>query len=166
MKKHAFTLIEIIVVVSIVLIMAALGVGSYRAARQNITIDLEADKLMTTLFALRDLSTVKAKCFGARLERGKEPQKIEADFNRALNNASGSGPGGCDLRGERRSILPWSPEVEVTNEGISILFMPPHGKIQIFPTMEAKEVNLALKNMPQVARTIIINPASEKIEKK
>lgn len=155
--KHAFTLIEILLVLSVILIVAMLGIGSYTAARQNMTIDLEADRLVILFHELRDASRAGARCFGIRFEKNENPQKIEAAYQNPRQ--------GCDPN-ETSSPLPWSPEISVARENaVSVLFIPPHGNIKIQPDADFAEVTLALKKVPQKTRTITIEHATGRIWK-
>lgn len=156
--KYAFTLIEILLVLSVILIVATLGIGSYTAARQNMAIDLEADRLVVLFHELRDASRTGTRCFGLRFEKNEDPQKIEAAYRNPRQ--------GCDPN-ETNSPLSWSPEISVAQENtVSVLFIPPHGNIKIQPDADAAEVTLALKKVPQKTRTIMIEPSTGKIWKK
>lgn len=155
--KHAFTLIEILLVLSVILIVATLGIGSYTVARQNMAIDLEADRLVVVLHELRDASRAGARCLGLRFEKNENPQKIETAYRNPRQ--------GCDPN-ETSSPIPWSPEISMAQENaVSVLFIPPHGNMKIQPDAAFVEVILALKKVPQKTRAIMLEPKTGKIWK-
>lgn len=152
---RAFTLIEIIFVIAVILIIAGLGAGSYGAARRSMAVDLEADTLVASLHQFRDASRTQPKCVGIRFEKNAAPKKIETAY---LNPTQG-----CDAK-ETLSALAWSDEVVILNS-LSILFIPPHGTMKIAPTNEKAEVGIAFKQNPAHNRKVFFDPQTGKIEK-
>lgn len=152
--KRAFTLIEIIFVIAVILLVASLGVGGYTASRRNMAIDLETDRLVVLLHELRDASKKGNVCHGLRLKKNEAPRKIEKAY---LNKKSGCGGE------EKQSEISWEGEVETTE--LSIIFIPPHGEMKIEPVNEKTEVQVNLKKSSGTKRTIILEPQTGKIEK-
>lgn len=152
---RAYTLIEIIFVIAIILIMVAIGIGSYGAARQSMAVDLQTDELVALLHQLRDTSRSQTKCVGVRFVKNMPPKKIETAY---LNPRQG-----CDAK-ELLSELAWSDEVVVLNS-LSILFVPPHGAMKTGPTNEKAEVEIAFKKNQAKSRKVIFEPRTGKIEK-
>jgi prepilin-type N-terminal cleavage/methylation domain-containing protein len=161
---RAFTLIEIIFVIAVILIIAALGAGSYGAARRSMAVDLEADTLVASLHQFRDASRVQPKCAGVRFTKNTSPKKIETAY---LNSKQG-----CDAN-ETLSELVWPDEVIISKlvlgdaeqNSLSILFIPPHGTMKIVPANEKTEVSIAFKANTTHSRTVVLEPKTGKIEK-
>lgn len=152
--KRAFTLIEIIFVIAVILLVASLGVGGYTASRRNMAIDLETDRLVVLLHELRDASKKGNVCHGIRLKKNEAPRKIEKTY---LNKKSG-----CSNE-EKQSEISWEGEVE-TNE-LSVIFIPPHGEMKIEPVNEETEIRVNLKRNPGNTRTVMLEPETGRIEK-
>ncbi|MEK7524041.1 MAG: hypothetical protein AAB588_03330 [Patescibacteria group bacterium] len=160
----AFTLLEIVIVIGIILLLATLGIGSYSAARRSLTIDLETDKLVQLVSSLREISKTSPQCAGIRFETNRPSQKIVYAYKNSVE--------GCEKNG---ILTPTNGSSEVTITGIqqgtvivktaSLLFTPPLGTLQIQPTAENLSITLALKNSPTVRRTISFELTTGKIEK-
>lgn len=158
-----FTLMEIIIVISVVLILAVLGIGSYGVARRAIAIDLETDKLVAALASAREESKIGLLCRGFLFKKNTAVQKIEAAYRNPVL--------GCDNNYEK-SAFPASAEVAVAGlteddaavDEFSVIFAPPLGKMQIRHGAKTAEITLALKTGPN-ARRILLNSETGKIEK-
>lgn len=162
--KKAFTLIEILIVISIILIITSIGIGSYTMVRKNMTVDLETDKLVAVMHSLRETSRTEVKCAGLKLTKNSPPEKIEALYKNAVD--------GCDET-ETLSEIDWSNEIiisEIALDGIkhnvaSVIFVPPMGNMQLKPTASKSDITLALKNGNYKTKTISLDKLTGKIEK-
>lgn len=148
-------MIEIIFVIAVILIMAALGAGSYSAARQSAALDLQTDELVALLHQFRNISGSQTKCVGVRFIKNAPPKKIESAY---LNPRQG-----CDAK-ETLSEMAWSDEMAVL-DSLSVVFAPPYGTMKIQPSNEKAEVGIVLKKNPAKSRVIRLEPQTGKIEK-
>lgn len=156
---------EIILVLGIILMLAAIGLGVFSGARQNLSIDLETDKLIAAFNSLRANAQAKAECFGIAFEQNKQPQKITAPY---LNRIQGCGAD------ENRSTLPWQKEITVSDlildggskNEFAVWFMPPNGKLRLSPDGASGEIILAIASPAAVSKKIVLNPNTGVIEKK
>lgn len=160
----AFTLIEILIVISIILIIASMGIGAYSSARRGITVDLESDKIVATLHSFRSEAQNTSKCIGMIFQKGKTPRRIESGF---LNMVDG-----CDTT-SGSSPLPFDSDIAVSalTLGInqrgefSVLFVPPLGIMQFVPSAGDGSIEISTKTSSS-KRTIVLNSQTGKIEKK
>lgn len=152
--KRAFTLIEIIFVIAVILLVAALGVGGYTASRRNMAIDLETDRLVVLLHELRDASKKGNVCYGLRLKKNEALLKIEKTY---LNKKAGCG----DVK--KQSEILWEGEVDVSE--LAIIFIPPHGEMKIEPVNEKTEIRVNLKKNHENGRTVLFEPKTGLIKK-
>ncbi|MBI4994250.1 hypothetical protein HZC21_01225 [Candidatus Peregrinibacteria bacterium] len=160
----AFTLIELLIVIGIIIVLAVAGIASYSTARQNIAVDLETDKLVALLHTLREQSRTGAECAGITFEKGETPSKIEAAYKNKIQKCAGK---------VNVSDVILSPEIvltelnldEAARDVFSVTFIPPHGTAQFAPEGEEVEIILSVKSKFYLSRTILINRATGKIEK-
>ncbi len=167
--KTGFTIIELLIVITIILILAVMGAGAYSVGRRIAVIDTHAEKLVSQLNASRD----KAKavrgadgplCYGFIFEKGKVPQAISTKYS---NNREG-----CNrIEQPVTRALSWQPDVTIKSlktgvqgepEKFQLLFSPPHGTITLDNTETSLTIELSYKDR---TRTIKINEASGLIEK-
>lgn len=93
-KKKAFTLIEILLVLSIIGAIVTLGVSSYGLVRKKIRLDIAANTIESIIVEARektrsglyesggDINTASSLCFGFVVTEGKFIQKIQAPYDR------------------------------------------------------------------------------------
>ena len=87
-NKKAFTLVEMLIVITILSILAFAAVSSYSIARQRAQMDLAADGLVSTLKQQRELAKSgkavngKTLCYGLLFQTGEEPyvQYLQAPY--------------------------------------------------------------------------------------
>lgn len=162
--KKGFTLIELLIVIGIIIVLAVAGAASYSTARQNIAVDLEADKLVALLNTLREESKVSAKCAGITFEKGKTPSKTEANYKNKTQKCAGQA---------KVSEINLSPEIRISelnldetqHDVFSVIFIPPAGSAQFAPDAAEAEIILSVKSKSYLSRTVLINQATGKIEK-
>lgn len=163
--KKGFTLIEILLVLGIVLMLATIGLGVFSGARQNLSIDLETDKLIAAFNSLRASAQAKAECFGIAFEQNKPPQKITASY---LNRRQG-----CDSN-VQQLLFPLPNGIVISNLSIdggqknefTIWFVPPQGTLQLDPRGEQAEIIISTASSSGVSKKIVIHTATGVIEKK
>ena len=163
MNPRAFTLIELLIVISIIMIIATVGITSFSSARMGLVVDLESDKLVSLLHTLRNETRAKSKCFGIAFEKNKPPQKIEAAYKNPVE--------GCDK--PVSSTLQFDPDLVLTDvkldaraqNAMSVTFVPPYGTMQFEPHGNDLELALSLRTGAYVAQTIRISSTTGKIEK-
>lgn len=162
--KRAFTLIELLIVIGIILTLAVFGVGSYSAARQNIALDLEADKIVALLQTLREQSRTSAKCAGITFEKGKIPSQIEAKYQNSKQKCAAK-VGVSDVSLNPEIILSEIQLDGAVRDVFSVVFVPPHGEAEFTPESSEAVLTLKIKSKEYLSREILINRISGKIEK-
>lgn len=162
--KKAFTLIELLIVIGIIITLAVFGIGSYSAARQNITLDLETDRIVALLQTLREQSRTSAKCAGITFEKGKMPTKIEAKYQNSKQKCANK-MGVSDVNLSPEITLSGLQLDGVARDVFSILFVPPHGEAEFTPESSEAVLTLKIKSKNYLSRDILINRISGKIEK-
>ncbi len=163
--SHGFTLIEIIVVISIVMIFAAVSAGGFSAMRRTVALDISADTIVNTLNALRGESQRGTTCEGMLFQVDKAPEKITAPYANATRT--------CELSSLQKSPFTWSRDSAVSriqnsavesgvaesDQTLTILFAPPRGTM----TAPTEEKTLTLTASNGRSRTITINPLANTI---
>lgn len=169
MKKKAgfgFTLIEILIVISIILIISSIGILNYTAVRKNMAIDLETDKIVQTLNSMREETKSLGRCVGVKFEESKMPVRLEAPFKKEIK--------GCDAT-VAETAMPQFQELFAVNldedgremPDWSVMFVPPFGTMRFSPdAIDFAKATFALKNAEQNTRTVSLEPVSGRIEKK
>lgn len=157
-----FTLIEILVVISILLLITTMGIDVYSGSRKYMVVDLESDKLVSLLQSYRQEAKAFGKCIGVKIEISKPPVKAVSDYDGVNQD--------CDEDLQFTPIA-WSGEADISqvsppaNE-LTVLFSPPFGEIQMQPVgSDERQVTISFKNKPEVFKAISINSATGKIQK-
>ncbi len=168
-NKRGFTIIELLIVITIIMILAVMGAGAYSVGRRIAVMDAHSEKLVSLLHALRDKSkaisaATGAKCYGFIFTKDAIPEQITTPY---LNNRAG-----CDSTAEPvRVPLNWQSDVTVksiktgesgTPPSLKILFSPPHGTIILDEGNHSFTIELQYKDR---TRKIEINESSGRIEK-
>lgn len=164
--RGGFTLLEILIVISIILIVGVMGAASYTLARRGIAIDLQSDKLVVTMNKLRDEAKISAKCTGIAFANDSAPQLISGEYVKSSR--------ACDGVRTKSPISGWPSDISVTaintdslptNE-LEVIFVPPRGVMQIEPAARNVEIQLTFtKTSEPVSRIISISKDSGTIEK-
>lgn len=163
----AFTLIEILIVVSIILVISAVGIDIYSSSRKNLVTDLESDKLVSMLHTIREeaKSSSPSKCVGIKLAKNENPQKIESPYLSAQKACSDS---------INTAPMSWNSEAVISEIAVddsqkkylSVLFSPPFGEMQFLGGNGATaQLTVAFKANTQYFKKISINKASGRFEK-
>ncbi len=132
MKSKAFTLIEIIIVITIIGIITAVAILSYQGAyeRQQVSV-FSKDLLATAQHAKAEVKAGKKDetgllCEGISFAVGEVPKKISMNYTDS-----------CDLTTEVVVNLDQSsPNILVKSinlaDSIKLLFVPPSGEMQVY----------------------------------
>lgn len=169
---RGFTMIEILVVITIIIILAVMGAGAYSVGRRIAIIDLHAEKLVSQLNSLRDKSqaVTPPKCIGVYFEKNAAPKKIEMPYLNARQ--------GCDHTQETKLDMDWQKDVLVTtikvngqpqDSALPIVFVPPHGALAPISGISNESDNTTFTlelTYKDRTRTVEINESSGTIEKK
>ena len=163
-QRKAFTLIELLIVIGIIITLAVFGIGSYSAARQNMTLDLEADRLVALIHTLREQSRTSPKCAGITFEKGKMPTEISAKYQNSKQK--------CAAKVNVSDVV-LAPEIilsalkldDTDRDVFSVLFVPPQGEAEFMPESSSAQLTLKIKSKNYLSRDILINRISGKIEK-
>lgn len=170
-RASAFTLVEILIVISIILIVSAIGAGAYSSARKSLALDLETDRIVAMLHSMRTAAQIAQrnaapKCHGVKFRRNEEPQKIETAYSDPIH--------GCE---DAENLISTNAENAIvagnilldgnSENDLSVLFAPPRGAMK-FNRIIGKnaEITIALKRGASRPKVIAINRESGKIEKK
>lgn len=162
--KNAFTLIELIIVITILIIITAVGVGAYSGIRRTLLIDLQADTLVTILGNMQSEVKNAPRCVGIRFEQDKAPQRIEAAYSSGTRTcgqvalvSSFALPAELRVAQVRADLAP--------TKTLSILFTPPHATVSLQPGSSLGDIIVALKNDAKRYRTVRVHKATGVIEK-
>lgn len=165
LRIHAFTLIELLITISILAIIVTISIGSYSYARRGIVLDLESDKLIARLNTVRDSSKVSASCKGLRIQRSGVLEELSAPYSYEQRTCG-------EFKVDRQFTT--APEVLVSkilsNAGdvaaTTVNFIPPQGVVSSIPPATIIEVTLGLKAGAPFTKTIIVNTVTGSITKK
>lgn len=150
-----FTLVEILVFLTIVLIISIVGISSYTSSRRSMLLNIESDRIVSLLHSMREISQTQAKCLGIRFEKDKTPQGIESIY---LNKVQKCSPD------EKPYPIALENEI-ISQQSLSVMFIPPAGNMQILPIGVEPRVTMALKLTTSIPTTITLNSQTGKIEK-
>ncbi len=135
-SNRGFTIIEFLIVITIIMTLAVMGAGAYSAGRKIAVIDLHAEKLVSVLNSLRDKARAGAKsgatpkCYGLTFTVGSAPKLVERNY---LNSREL-----CENTLQPVEAFEWQPDVKLKsilvsgNENsapLDVIFYPPHGNI-------------------------------------
>ncbi len=169
MKRHGFTLIEILIVITVIAILATMAVGAYGLIRVNMAIDLQADKVVAQFHTLRAEAQTQANCIGMRFKTGEYPQMVYVPYIQRQRI--------CEVDSANKRIVPmsWPPDISVDqmymnadtrDTEIIVWFVPPEGKLKLENPADVLDVMLKIQRGSQVrCRQVSISAASETIEK-
>ena len=143
-KSFGFTLIEILIVISIISIIVGVGIVSYGKSRKNLLLDIETDALVADLQAMRYQTKVAPKCIRVTFKKNAPLEKIELEYKNPV---------------EKCGNLISTP----INEEITVTFIPPYGTIELQPNTDIAYIKLGTDE--NFSRTISINRNTWKIAK-
>lgn len=167
--KHAFTLIEIMVVIFIILIFAVIGTGAYSAVRQRLIPDIETDKVIAMLNSLRSTARSSGMCEGLIFTKNAPMQRTESAY---VN------PSQPCAEPTTKIATPFTQSVALSaitidntsRDTIQVQFIPPQGSLdfalQQGETGAQAVLTIASANAPENFKTVVINKLSGVIEKK
>ncbi|MFH1841328.1 MAG: type II secretion system protein [Candidatus Nealsonbacteria bacterium] len=163
-NQKGFTIIEMTVVVSIIVLFAALVVPNYRAGERNLALQRSAEKMAQDVRRVVEMSMsaaefqgeVPAGGYGVFFDKNNEDQYIIFTDN---NGNSHYDPGSDGLV-EKIDI---EKEVEISqlssSPSLYICFLPPDPEVIIKPNSDFAQITLSLKNDPTKTKTVTINKA-------
>lgn len=167
MKRHAFTLIELLIVISVIGILATMAVTAYGTIRVNMAVDLQADKLVAQLHTLRAQAKTQPLCFGVQFN-GARPNVVQAPYIRKDRS--------CDEENITMNRLEWPNDISIVDmrvdaaaaENTTAWFVPPEGKLAIGNGNYTSNLDVVLKIQrgSQIRRRqVTLRAASGTIEK-
>lgn len=165
-KNSAFTLIEILIVIAIILIMTAVGLDIYSSSRKFMVVDLESDKLIALMRSIREESKAlrPAQCVGIEFSVNNTPQKVYSDYNsdaRDCGNARTTSP--ITFGGEAAISAITLNNSSRTN--LTLNFAPPFGEMELSETGNTGEITVAFRTNTNVFKKIYFNRMSGNITK-
>lgn len=158
-EKKGFTLIELMVVITIVVVLSTLGVGSFRSIRASVTLDIEVDKLVAlvqkTALEVKSVSASQGPlCIKIIFEKDGHPQKITSPYINSFD--------GCEWSAPKTLAIPFSEDIGM-DSNVTVSFVPPSGRMNLEST--GNELILFLVRNPSMTRKIIFNAGTGTVEK-
>lgn len=165
-KDHGFTIVELLIVISVIAIIAVMGAHAYSVGRRTAIIDIHAEKLTSLLHSFRDKTKADKEpmCTGMIFKKGETPQKIQVLFKNSYV--------GCDRTAAPvQTLLDWQNDVMIetiriagndSDVPLKLLFAPPHGIIVADPEGQSFTIIIRYKD---ITRIIEINTAAGRIER-
>jgi len=176
MKNRAFTLLEITVVISIIIILSTIFIANYRAGEKNFTLQRSAHQLAQDLRKVQEMAMAGQE-FDETFPKGGYGIHFKEDYSSYYLFADCDGDGEFDETGdifincseavpenpcpetieeiyleENISIFSLSP---VSGEGtLEITFLPPDPRVTINPLSSTASITLT---NGQIEKTITIN---------
>lgn len=139
MRLKAFTLVEIIIVITIIGVLTAIGVVSYAGLVENQRLSMFGkDILASAQRARAEVSSGKMEndkllCMGLYFEEGGAPKKILTDFDAENNRCDFKTEIFTDMDQKAPNLTIDKIEVgEVPAGPIKILFVPPDGHYEVY----------------------------------
>lgn len=161
--RPAFTLIEFLIAITIIVIVVGLSVSGYSRARMQAELELAQDRVITTLRIaqeqVRQGRLGNLRCRGVLFERGGVPRVASVPF-------TGSE---CTKTLDEQAFLPFpdslvvsslfSPETNMEFEKLSVFSMPPVGSFFASEVGKTFVITLGFSNRDtaQLQKKIIIN---------
>jgi len=148
-KKKGFTLIEMLIVISIIGMIMLVGVSSYGLVRKKVKLDVVTNSLQSTIVEARDktrsgfyeqsdvdISKAKSLCFGFLLKKGEFIKPIKTDYDRLKPEGSR-----CDKQKARQlNIVDRQKDIVIKNMSIYgkdaggkvlVFFAPPDANVEV-----------------------------------
>lgn len=165
MKRHAFTLIELLIVITVIGILAMMAIGAYGMIRVNMAIDLQADKLVAKMQTLRAQAKTQPLCFGITFN-GTAPVVVSAPYKRADRS--------CDETEITNTFFEWPSDIVIeemrldaaSEDNVTAWFVPPDGKLFIGNYTSVLDVVIKIQRGTQIRRRqVTMSAASATIQK-
>jgi len=174
-KKKGFTLIEILIVISILSLVIVLGLSSYSVVQKRIRLDVAANTLQSIISEARDKSRSgyfaeeTSLCYGFRVKSGEPMELIKSKFDRLNQNNK------CSVLDSDITVVPTESiqndlvikKVEKFSEPVTekivVFFTPPYGTPELTGLRSDKEalikitVGYANSENSLDARTVVFN---------
>ncbi|PJC36638.1 hypothetical protein CO046_04450 [Candidatus Peregrinibacteria bacterium CG_4_9_14_0_2_um_filter_53_11] len=165
--KAGFTLLELIIVITVLMLVTALGLGSYGLARASLIMDLQSERLVATLNSLRDQAKTHTDCIGVDFTNDAYPELLRQPYTNPREGCSG------DI--ERTEFPNWSKDVVTSQLSLDgrelstplvIFFIPPTGVVRIDPAAQVTTITISLTRYGYVReRTIEIDATTGRIQR-
>jgi prepilin-type N-terminal cleavage/methylation domain-containing protein len=170
MIKKGFTLVEILVVLFIMVVLAAVVMPNYRRGESELILLRAANKLAQNLRRAEEMAVSAKICdlcggivppgYGVYLKQGEEDYLLYADDNPSDGNEKRDGG---DTEIETISLEKGIFIKNVSPASLSINFRPPEPKVKISGSgvddASLAIITLALKNDPTIEKIIKVNKA-------
>ncbi|MBN1494452.1 prepilin-type N-terminal cleavage/methylation domain-containing protein [Candidatus Peregrinibacteria bacterium] len=175
LKKKGFTLVEILIVISILSVVVILGLGSYSIVQKKIRLDVAANTLQSIIGEARDKSRSgyfvekSSICYGFRVKSGEGMDLIKTKFDRLQEVNK------CSVIESDITIVPTESLqsdliikkvekfTEPVTEQVTVFFTPPYGTPELSGLRSDREalikitVGYANSENPLDARTVVFN---------
>ena len=147
-KKKGFTLVEILIVLTVISMVVLIGVSSYSVVRKKVKLDIAVNYLQSTIVEARDktragyyqgadseIADAASLCFGFIVKEGEFVTPLTANYDRLKQEGSQ-----CDIQNAiQLKLLDQEKDIVVKDllfygndigEEIQIFFAPPDGNIE------------------------------------
>jgi len=146
MLRKGFTLIELVMVMTIVAVLSLSSIAAYTSYRKSSLVDLAADNVVSTLYKMRDevalgkLRDGEDVCFGLYFEENVDEGGVSIVSSPFGTKKSFDGTSwiaaGCDMTGVELSSVELEDLVSVRETEPSgnyyIMFEPPYAEVKVF----------------------------------
>jgi len=175
-KKKGFTLIEILIVISIIGMIMLVGIGSYGVARKKVELDVATNYLQSTIVEARDktragyyeqgqdISNAKSFCFGFLIKKGEFIKPLKTDYDRLKVEGSQ-----CDKQNakelnttnKQKNIIVKNIYIygQDTGSEAEVFFAPPDANVEI-------EKQLIEQDKPELRVVLGYNDSDEDLDKR
>jgi prepilin-type N-terminal cleavage/methylation domain-containing protein len=175
LKKKGFTLLEILIVISILGLVIVIGTSSYSLVQKRIRLDLAANTVQSIISEARDKSRSgyfaeeTSFCYGFRVKSGESLELVQTKFDRLKDNNK------CsilisDIRvmqteSIQKDLIIKKVEkfTEPVSEEIVVFFTPPYGTPELSGLRSDREalikitVGYANSDHPNDSRIVVFN---------
>jgi len=163
--RSAFTLIEIVIVLSIFAIIAVFGVNAFSISRQNIQIELATADTVARLHQLRNESESLGLCFIIELTNGVNPHVAQSKYDGDTKTCDDKELKFRPVITEVKQVAISTIEIDgVINDSLRITIAPPFGEVSFDKQGDLLSLTLALTTNKVFSRTIEVERATGRIE--
>ena len=168
--KHGFTLVELLVVMSIILTISLLTFANYRLGEKSFSLEQSAAKLGEDFRRMEEMA-MSAKEFHGKIPRGGYGVYLrtgdssyilfaDCDLNYQYTGSGAPCEGGYPEKLEEVSL---GSRLEISSlssgSALNVVFTPPTPLVTISGTADEATATVSLKDIPSRSKTVKVNKA-------